>query len=343
MMQTLLEEVSPFGNVQAVVEADGRACYFYLYGAPDTEFGVRSVWVRNLQRAPERLDVEGMRRGESPLNPKAFCRTSDGSNLPSVEMLRVCWLPEGNGAALLERSEILAIIPPWSGQGGFHGYARDCLGQGPVAWELPTEPMLSLRFAEAAEFWNSWEGDPWPDIQNRMTESFEQALGRHSNYYAIDGGEWPPRALLRIPAASGTVLVTLGMSILPQPNIETDDARELRRAELGVLLPARWTDADVRRFGSYISAQAKLPWTYFTWLGPGHTIPCDSWSSPKFNAALLVRDHAALPNVVLPPMFSDPVSVLWFIPISEAERELAIAKGSGALAAMLPATRWQEA
>ena len=150
MTEVLLDEVSPLGNVQAVVEAHGGACYFYLFGAPDTGLGTRSVWIRNLQRAPEHLDVEAMRSGKPPLNPKPFCRDSGEPSAPAFQMLRVCWLPEGNGAALYDGSDLIAIIPPWSGQGGFHGYARDCVGQGPVAWELPEDATLRRRLDDAA-------------------------------------------------------------------------------------------------------------------------------------------------------------------------------------------------
>jgi hypothetical protein len=343
MAKILFEEVSPLGNVQAVVEADERVCFFYLYGAQDCGFGVRSVWVRNLRRAPAELETSRMRSGEAPMNPQAFCRDpAAGPRLRSKD-LRVCWLPEGNGAALYEGGEPIAIIPPWSGEGGFHGYARDCVGEGPLAWALPTEPTLLRRFEAAAAFWRSWEDDPWPQIQDSLIEGVERVLGRHSGYYAIDGGEWPPRALLRIPTASGSALVTVGVSILPQPNIETDDASELRRIELGVLLPPDWDDTTVKGFGSYLSGQARLPWSQLTWLGPGHTIPCDGWRSPRFSAALLVREHPALALRSLPAQFSDPVSVLWLLPISDEERELAVAHGSAALTASLPPARWREA
>jgi len=35
MAETLLEEVNPNGNIQAVVESDDDVCYFYLFAAPD--------------------------------------------------------------------------------------------------------------------------------------------------------------------------------------------------------------------------------------------------------------------------------------------------------------------
>lgn len=43
MADILLEDVNPNGNVQAIVEVENDACYFYLFGAEDTELGVKSV------------------------------------------------------------------------------------------------------------------------------------------------------------------------------------------------------------------------------------------------------------------------------------------------------------
>src|SRR5215813_1149498 len=45
MAEILLEEVNPNGNIQAVVECDDHVCYFYLFVAPDTQFGMKSVWL----------------------------------------------------------------------------------------------------------------------------------------------------------------------------------------------------------------------------------------------------------------------------------------------------------
>ena len=125
MAETLLEEVNPNGNIQAVVESDADVCYFYLYAAPDTQLGIKSVWVRNHTRAPEALEVERLRSGSPSRNPARHCRHAAGQVPLAPQDLRVVWLPEGNGASLYERDAILAIIPPWSGTKGFLGYARD--------------------------------------------------------------------------------------------------------------------------------------------------------------------------------------------------------------------------
>jgi hypothetical protein len=343
MTELLAESVNPIGNIQAVVEADERACFFYLRGAPETEFGMKSVWVRNHVPAPARLNVKAMRQGQPPINPKTHTRHEGGRPPLRQQDLRIVWLPEGNGAALYERDSPIAIIPPWSGVEGFHGYASECVGEGPLAWELSEDNLLIERFTEAQKFWSAWDDDQlWPNIRDELCEMVEAALGQHSNYYAIDGGNWPPKALLRIPRSGHVALVTVGVSILPQPGVEMhqDDPRPFRRIELGAILPSSWSEPNVQRFANYLSAQARLPWSQYTWLGPNHTIPCDSWNDPAFSAALLVRDHPSVGAVDLGVRFSDPVSPLWFIPITDAERELAMAQGSEALRQHLPLDRW---
>ncbi len=346
MPETLLEDVGPNGNIQAVVEAHDDVCYFYLFGAKETEFGIRSVWVRNLAPADDAFDIERLREGEPVKNPRANCYHPQGLPAPKPEHLRVVWLPEGNGAALYENDQLLAIIPPWSGVRGFDGYARDNIGEGPLAWELRPENVLINGFREAEAYWKLWdEPGLWASISKPLLASIEKTLGVHSNYYAIDGGNWPPKAMVRIPRKDSVVLVTLGMCLRPQPNVETttEHPESPRRIELGAVLPKRWSDDAIKEFGRYISAQSNLPWSYYTFLGPGHTIPCDSWQNREFSSALLQTSHPAVPTPALPPQFGDPVNILWFTPISEAEVQMAMDQSSDRLVQTLPKRRWEQA
>lgn len=342
MGEVLLENVNPNGNIQAVVETDGRVCYFYLFGTPETQLGMKALWLCNLISAPKDLDVASMKAGRPPLNPLQNCRHPNGRPVPKVEDLRVLWLPEGNGAAIYERREILGIIPPWSGTKGFHGYARENIGEGPVAWELNSSNVLHERFEEAQQYWDRWDDDGfWPSNQSQLLSQVEAAFGPHSNYYAIDGGEWPPKALVRFSMKDRTVLVTIGISLRPQPNVEgTDSEEHFRRIEIGAVLPATWSESAIKAYGGYLSGQSKLPWSYYTWLGEGHTVPCDSWQNKEFRFALLTTEHGAAPRLSLGPVLGDMVPVLWFIPIGEAERDLAMKSGSETLRSRFVATRW---
>jgi hypothetical protein len=345
MAETLLEEVNPNGNIQAVVESDDDACYFYLF-APQAQLGTKSVWVCNHTRAPEAIEVERMQSGSPSRNPACYCRHTAGRTAPAAEDLRVVWLPEGNGAALYERDEILAIIPPWSGTEGFHGYARDNIGQGPVAWELGSDNVLFERFKQAQSYWQkSGDNEFWPSIQATQISQLEKIFGHHAKYYAIDGGRWPPKAMVRFWWKDRTVLVTVGVALRPQPSVEmaTEAPEQLRRIELGAVLPGHWSEEAVQGFGSYISGQSNLPWNKYTWLGPGHTLPCDSWQNSNHTMALLQYAHSGTPRIALEQFLGDPVNVLWFVPISEEERQVAIDQGSEQLVSRLPPDRWKQA
>jgi hypothetical protein len=340
----LLEDYSPIGNVVAVVEQDTHTCYFYLYGDKAIEFGVKSCWVRNLAAAPAILDAAGMRAGVPPMLPRNFCKHPDDSAPLQSAALSVVWSEEGDAAALRENDEIIAIIPSWSGEDGFHGYARDCVGQSSLCWELgtPESNVQFSRYQKALEYWNSWSAGngPWPDFKSRMMEAIECRVGKHSNYYAIDGGKWPPKAMLRIPDGDSVLLVTLGMSLRPQPRVELnyEDPAPYRRVELGISLNSSLPPEAINQIAKYMSGQTAYPWHFHTYLGSGHTLPADTFaeiSGGMLPFALLQSRPEFEPIIQLPQFRGDPVTLLWMHPISEREKTFAEENGSAQLAGKL--------
>lgn len=200
----LLEEVNPNGNVQALVEQEDRVAYLYLYSAEETGLPrVRSCWVRNLSRAPVELDTDALRRGLAPALTRDACAHPDGAPPLEAEALRVVWLEAGDGAALLDGGELLAVLPPPSDPDGASGCARDCSTANPVVSPLAPRRDLIEQLERATAFWADWDGEAgssaWPPLRDRLVAAYAGAIGEASNYYAMDGGEWPPRALLRIP------------------------------------------------------------------------------------------------------------------------------------------------
>ena len=325
--ESVLNEVAPDGGVDAYVEQDGRVAYFYLR-SEDEDFGIRSCWVRNLQAAPAKLDVEGMRKGVPPMLPAQFCRHASGAAPLESQRLRVVWFEEGDAAALLENDRILAVIPGWAGQNGFHGYARDCIGQGPLCWQLDEQNALNDRVRRYDEYWASWstEQGPWHEVQSSQCEAYSRDLGQHQQYYAIDGEKWPPKAMLRIDRPNASVLATVGVSLRAQPRVEqyADDPRPYRRIELATAQTPDFAARYLMPFATYLSGQAQFPWSRRAWLGPFHTIPCDAFADGgPFAAILLVRDPPDLPAVALPTFRADPVNVLWTVPITESEHRYA--------------------
>jgi hypothetical protein len=338
--ECLLEEFSPNGNIYAVVEQDENTCYFYLHGGKSGNFGLKSCWVRNLGPAPRTLDTSAMRKGIPPMLPRAFCKHSRGGARLDPATLSVVWAEEGDAAALFESGQIIAVIPSWSGQNGFHGYARDCIGESPLCWELGTREsnVQFERYDKAAECWKAWaDKRVWPDFQDRMVNAIEQRFGKHSNYYAIDGGKWPPKALLRIPCQDSVLLITVGMALRPQPQVELhyENPELHRRIELAVSLDNRsFTDA-FDRVASYISGQSDYPWSFYTFLGDGHTMPADAFAQISGNTlpyALLQLHPRGERPVGLPIFREDPINLLWVTPVSDRERTFAQENGSTKLA-----------
>ncbi len=338
MSETLIEQASPFGNIVAVAEDDGRVVYFYLHYTQrddDTRPPMKACWVRNRLPAPAKFDPAAMRDGLPPLLSAAHCKSRSAGPPLKADSLSVVWLEECDAAALIEGAEILAVIPSWGGEGDFCGYARDCLGEGEQAWELGADNIMHERVRRAQEFWSLWDDeDFWSRWRDERIAAIEAVLGPHTKYYAIDGGEFPPKAMLRFDLPDRFVLITVGLSLFCLPNVERhyEDPSPYRRIELAAALDRQCSAEELNRFASYISGQSKFPWSRFTWLGSGHTMPCDSTPQScgghKFPTTLLAAHLAGLKPIVLPPFRGDPTNVLWFYPITEAERKLAMDEGT---------------
>lgn len=269
--------------------------------------------------------------------PKAHCNHPNGSPPLDSRNLRVVWAEEGDAVALYEYDELLAVIPSWSGADGCDGFARDCIGSGPVAWELSDTNVSHDRYSKAADYWRSWDdSELWPSYRDRLIDRWQHALGPQTRYFAIDGGNWPPKALAWFNCGASTILCTIGVSMRSQPAVElfVENPSSVRRIELGACLDHSVGDGVVKEVAAYISGQSGLPWSQNTWLGHGQTLPADVFerhSAGRRPFALLSNLHPAVITPTLPMFRNDPVSILWMIPISEREREHAIQHGSSTL------------
>lgn len=342
--EILLEETSPGGYLEAVVEQDERVAYLYLRAPENEEFGLKTCWLRNLRAAPDTLNVSEMREGLAPVNPRANCVYPEGQAPLKAEDLSLVWFPEGDAVAVLKRGDFLAAIPSWSGHGDFHGYARDAVGQGPLAWGLEEPEQFIGRIRKAQQYWAAWEADPnpWRIYQSKLLDYYESKLGPHSRYFAIDRDEWPPRALVLFERDECTYLVTVGLCLRPQPQVEMafEDPSDHRRIELAAALSKSVDTASVMKLADYIGANADLPWCNFTFLGHGHTIPCNAFAEDRslkdLGAVILTREPADAPFQLDLEIGGDPINLLWIIPITEKERTLAQATNSAALFEKFP-------
>lgn len=349
---TLLFETSPYGNIDAIVQHDQRAVYLYLNGraepGKENRFGTRACWVRNLVAGPLVLNEQEMRDGIAPLLPRTETVNREPLPLPNADDLLIVWLEEGNGAALLERRvgrgagqlpavsdaatdslsdyETIAVIPPWSGVDGFHGYAKETATENPLCWPLPTNPRLQQRIESAHEFWRGFRqaDDPFVQLRNDLIAAYAHHLGEaidveNAKHFLISGDRFPPRGMVEYPTDRHTILMTVGLSLCPQPSVEmtVEHPAQFRRIELGIVVPKQTQGEAVDVLRGQLSGLANYPWQFFTWLGAGHTC-----AFPGIAAQCdTVKLSAAVPleTQVQPWGFSfrgDPVNLLWLVPVA---------------------------
>jgi len=325
--ETLYFENSPYGNLDAIVQRDSRTVYFYLNG-PEP-FGTRACWVRNLVSGPLALNPAELQAGIPPVLPRLHCHANQPSPAPDPDQLRVVWFTEGNGAALFELEELLAVIPPWSGLEGFHGYARDCASENEICWPLPDSPGLEERIARAATCWEQWRsGRPFSQLQPVQLVRYEQRFGPSDQYFAIDGEKFPPRGLGVFRDETAVTLATVGMSLTPQPNVElvVEHPVAQRRIELALRVPLvsgeELESGLLRRLAGQLSGLAGVPWKGWTWFGQQHT--CEFNFDPARQQAVFVRAGSWLKSRMdsdweLPPAFGEPASLLFLVPLTASQ------------------------
>lgn len=339
---TLIESCRPHGDVLVLLEDDERTVYLYLHFGGE-EDAVFPVWVANRVAAPPVFEEEPMNDGEAPLNPVEYCAHPEGMGPLDPNRLEVVWLPEGDGVAVYEKGTLLAAISGWAGEEELIGYAREARGQGPLAWELTKDAPMHGRFAAARQYWRSWsrKPDPWQRIQREQLGALEKRFGKHRRYFSIDGGKWPPKAVVQIRTKDANLWVTVGMAVRPMSAAERNvkDARLFRRIELGIVLPLDADENLVETIGDYVSWQTSLPWGYGTWLGHGHTIPsCRELVAVGYPAVGLLAALESNYPIELPAFDGEPVTLLWMVPLSADEYARAKAEGIDAVlsAVILP-------
>lgn len=322
--RVLREEKGPNGNLTAIVEDDGRSVYLYLEG--DESFGTRAVWVRNRQKAPWLMEVERMQAGLAPMLQARYVTDPEGGAPLVPDKIEFLWFEDGEGVALLEEGDVLAVIPPWSGVQGFAGYARDCALESPFCAPLGTpqaNPRVFQLLAEAARFWNDWDEHTWPKLQEQLLSTYRKAFGREKQVFEVPGERFPPSLVAQYEKDGAWVLATGGMSIRPQPRIDRsgEEAQPFRRVELAIAID-RGLLPDPLPLVRWLAGQATLPWDRYTWLGAGHTVGCSALAPAGFAAVALVAEPAGAPQLHLPHVRDQHVTLLWGVPIGAEEQAL---------------------
>jgi Suppressor of fused protein (SUFU) len=338
---TLLDNQSPYGSRRLVVEYDGWTSAAYMYDATDP---IAATWLANHRKAPADIDLSLLDAGQAPEMPQGYTKHPDGRDPLDTEALRAVWFEEGDGAALFEGYELLAVIPGWSDMAkGMPGYSRDVIGQTPFGWSLDDAISgLGQRVAEATDFWR-WRLDPaaWDQFRQGMLGHLLDRLGPGARYWDVSGGRQPLVGVSERPPTGRrpfTVLTTVGMSCQRMPVVEQSGpgAKSKTKIELAVA-----TTMPANQVGTIFRWLAQYPWHEVNWLGAGQTLPWyqgpTSFPLGGGHEAVLFLDN---PSKLLGPdvpdlsgftVASEPVKWLWLIPITNRERLIAESRGPASL------------
>ena len=330
----ILESWSPLCDIQAFVEKSSTAYYFYLWVNPSSDNPVmKPCWICNRIKAKDDIDYDAMNNGTAPMMPSSFVKHDrNGINL-AEDKLSVVWFEEGDGAALLENEKIICVIPSWADR-NFYGYAKYADGTAPFAWGLyDAYNVMSKRVERSQKYWNYMDIDYFTALQENHLTSLQSFFGEYEKYFAIDNNQFPPKALITGSKDNINYAFTLGLSALCQPEIERyfeeDDYLDFRRIELSFACTDNFKNSSEHmKLLSYMSAQTTLPWRALTWLGNGHTIPCNAIDG--FSAVLLLNSNVYndIDNPVYKNFLGERINNLWLVPLTSAEYEFAQSNSS---------------
>ena len=143
----------------------------------------------------------------------------------------------------------------------------------------------------------------------------------------VDVFRYPPS-----DARPSFTLVTSGMSDRPMP-AEPAIPRKLLRAEL-IFYCSEMRDG----YAEMLRKFAHFPHDVNTWIGNGHTVPINELAlsilgNSRFSTLLflltIVRSDRAMAEAIV--IDGAPLNLLWVVPITAAETQLAVSSGSRAL------------
>ena len=268
---------------EVVIEEDAGlvSTMIYLYEL-DSDGQIKRIinfaWVRNHIKSLTQEEVQTSEKDELLILPTEFCGHPEGKPKFNPDNLEFVWFEEGDGVALFENDEIICIVPYWANADMIPSYSKDCIKHYITFYPLTEDNEMIPKVRKAQKFWATLKNqeDWWEQFQTTGSEILEKYFDNCRDYYAyaIDREAWPPKALLRYQFDDITYLITYGVSIIPQPQVEIhkDNPEIFRRIELGMVIETEKLIAFEKEYFRFIVKTANLPWQNITWLGHGHRL-----------------------------------------------------------------------
>jgi len=329
--QTLLWAEYPDGRYGAVVQSDGNSVYFAVQRLTEEHGGVGSsrwVWVRNLRPAPLLFPETTVDAHRLPLVPESYCHSPQGQGPLDLDHTQIVWFEQGIGAALIDATGVLAILPPQSprdnaGTSNLPGFAKDCRRACSVAIPLEDDDLYVDDVPALQAYWQSWkDGSPAADWH----QTLHQSLATHSMElkaeFATINQSWPPLKILHYSGTTGDCLITSGGALRCQPLVEREvlNYREHQRIELAIELPENTSATNAQEAAAWLAGIARYPWYHETCFLPGHTLATtaiynadqhNTGSTRAILSELQVAKHQRRKAISLPNFRQQPVNLLW--------------------------------
>ena len=221
------------------VEYDGLTTAAYLH---DDTSVISATWIANHRPAPDSFDQAGLDTGRAPLMPAGLIKHPGVRRSLQGSALRALWFEEGDGVAILENGQPVAVIAGWSDMDrGMPGYSRDVVGQTPFGWSLD-EAMegLAPRLERSRAYWR-WRqsASGWDQFQQALLGHLQARIGPGGHYWDTSAGQQPLTGVTERPPEPHrpyTILSTVGMSCQRMPVVEQvlDDPSGYARIELAI-------------------------------------------------------------------------------------------------------------
>ncbi len=327
--KVIIRSENPYGTMLATLEDDGRTVYLYMNPVRDATITPKALWIRNLLEAPAETDKESLRIGRAPLLRKDACRHPQGKRTVKPEEARIVWFQEGTGVALFIRDELEAILPPWSGEDGIYGYAKEASAKDMGTLPFPADfSGLLKRVKENEAHWESRSrSETWAAFRDRLLAHYEKAYGPHSRYFAVSGHPFPPLAVVEFATDPKNVYyATLGMSYqnLPGAELVLPDAQNHVRIEVITRYDRIREDVP-----NALGTLASFPWANMRFIHHGHTFITgvqDDHLDYLLTGMYSEDEFKAPEDITVDDQY--PVNFLYAIPITKAEVDTAAREGS---------------
>jgi hypothetical protein len=326
----ILTSTSPLTGCIAEVIIENDCSYLYVHQTETTESKsdfkmLSSCWIKNHTKVDDTYSPrDDMKRGLQPKVPTKYCAFKDDISFFKAEQLEIIWGKEGLIASLYENGELICVATYWAGYSKYSNTSD--LPATPFPLGSSESNVLFQRMDEAKEFWKQDFNKIWISYSDSYLSELESKYGKHVKYFAIDGGGFPPKALVTFETDDMKYAFTIGVGLFPQPKVDMhiDDYKNHELFELGFCYRAN-AEFDELNVFSQISSITAVPWARHSFFDHRHTI--DLYINARYNGALLISNKSV--NLNESKFLSkENVNLLWLMPITQEVYEKLISESS---------------